>query len=63
MNKITDILSKKPQSFVGELVRDGLISYGISRALEDIEVIGISVKILSRITPIKKKGGEKKESH
>ena len=63
MKNFKNIMSHKPSTFVGELVRDGLITYGISRALDDIEVIGLSVKILSRIHPIKMKGGEKKESH
>ena len=63
MKKIADMLSHKPSSFVGELLRDGLISYGVSRALDDIEIIGLSVKILSQIHPIKMKGGDKKESH
>lgn len=63
MKKIADMLSHKPSSFAGELLRDGLISYGVSRALDDIEIIGLSVKILSRIHPIKMKGGDKKESH
>ena len=61
MKSFKDVLSHKPSTFVGELVRDGLITYGISRALDDIEVIGLSVKILSRIHPIKMKGGDKKK--
>ena len=63
MKNFTDILSRKPQTFMGELVRDGLISYGIGRAVEDVKFLGVCVKTLSRIHPIKMKGGEKKESH
>jgi hypothetical protein len=62
MKNFKDILSHKPNTFMGELLRDGLISYGVSRALDDIEIIGLSVKILSRIHPIKKGGDKKKES-
>ena len=62
MKNFTEILSKKPNTVIGDVMRDSLIIYGISRAIDDIALVGVSVKILSRIHPIKKKGGEKKES-
>ena len=61
MKNLTDILSKKPNTFAGELVRDGLISYGIGRAVDDVKFLGVCVRTLSRIHPIKKKGGDKKK--
>ena len=62
MKNFKDILAHKPNTMMGELVRDGLISYGIGRAVDDVKFLGLCVRELSRIHPIKKKGGEKKES-
>ena len=56
------MLSHKPSTFAGELVRDGLISYGIKRVVDDVEFLGICVRTLSRIHPIKKGGDKKKGS-
>lgn len=62
MKNFKDILSHKPSNFASELMRDALISYGVKRAMDDVYLFGVCVKELSRIHPIKKKGGEKKES-
>ena len=61
MKNLTEILSHKPSTALGDVMRDSLIIYGVSRALDDIAVVGLSVKILSRIRPIKKGGDKKKK--
>ena len=63
MKNFKDIMSHKPNTLMGELVRDGLISYGISRWVDDVKFLGVCVRTLSRIHPIKKEGGEKKKPH